>query len=737
MKRLFGKKKKAATTAPESPSSSNRPFQPVTSSSQTKSQQSLSVKPAYLNLQEFTLPPQAYSVFATARDEEIHLDRCRRCSNVFVHTFMEWTTKIIAGIPPPHHEYTAISYVWGDYILLPLKCTNCKTKFRIPMHSAYRFRRLMMMTANSGDTVWLDALSIDQEDDEEKAKVLAVMGDIYSRAKTVAVLFPEGDRDGFHLVYDLTQAATAINNNKLEFSQSGQDGHPDTRLQELSKVCADFYGMLDQLDLTLYRYTYWRRAWTFQEWALARNLSITWEGGMPLNLVPVKTTILHAATLTAVYAFSQGAYATIKMGFPQAAVPGKFETLRRLFPDEEAFNPPGMVDEKQLVFDMLMSSMSFGSALGLRAAKGRDLSRLADPEPVHELYDLRPGLPLSAEERFRHRLCMALHSFGMSKREARYEADLVNCWASMCNIRCRYNVHDSYAVALQEMLHSLRTNHGVQVFNFHVTTSGASGEVDTLFQEYARPHDQCNARGKFNDVPIFSGRADTAVHLRLAIEKPLVLPRLTGSGVQLRKIKGAAIEFVVPLTNKEEVLYHMSTAVSGTADQFVFGNVLSNISDVLEVASLDSLQRSSLVIVSIPLLSDSPDANAKYQELGGLVVWAVVPTIGLNGSFVARESLNGTLVLAGPGPDNAGDGRGNGQWAVLAYLTLTDHQSGTLLLPVDVHGLDCPCPADHGVGYMNLTLKSPVRRGVVNGALLDDRIIRGVVRFEPASCTAY
>ncbi|KAG9767723.1 hypothetical protein KCU88_g7409, partial [Aureobasidium melanogenum] len=586
----------------------------------------------------------------------------------------------------------------------------------------------MMMTANSGDTVWLDALSIDQEDDEEKAKVLAVMGDIYSRAKTVAVLFPEGDRDGFHLVYDLTQAATAINNNKLEFSQSGQDGHPDTRLQELSQVCSDFYGMLEQLDQTLYRYTYWRRAWTFQEWALARNLSITWEGGMPLNLAPVKTTILHAATLTAVYAFSQGAYATIKMGFPQAAVPGKFEPLRRLFPDEEAFNPPGMVDEKQLVFDMLMSSMSFGSALGLRAAKGRDLSRLADPEPVHELYDLRPGLPFSAEERFRHRLCMALHSFGMSKREARYEADLVNCWASMCNIRYRYNVHDSYAVALQKMLHSLRTNHGVQVFNFHVTTSGASGEVDTLFQEYARPHDQCNARGKFNDVPIFSGRADTAVHLRLAIEKPLALPRLTGSGVQLRKIKDAAVEFVVPLTNKKEVLYHMSTAVSGTADQFVFGNVLSNISDVLEAASLESMQRSSLVVVSIPL--NSPDARNK--DLGGLVVWAVVPTTDtlLHNCFVAREGLNGTLVLAGP------DGV-TGQLAVLAYLTLTDHQSGTLLLPVDVHGLDCPCPADHGVGYMNLTLKSPVRRGVVNGALLDDRIIRGVVRFEPGSWTAY
>lgn len=730
MKKLFGKEKKAPEGPGSLPSGPTPSFSPEPPQLGSKSPriEVLSVKPAYLNLKEFTLPARALPMFSTARDEEILLDRCRRCSDGFVHTFMNWTTKIIAGIPQTD-DYRAISYVWGDYIQLPMRCSHCGHGFHIPMQSAYKFRRLMMMTANSGDTVWLDALSIDQTSKEEKNKIIAVMGDIYSRAKTVAVLFPEADGDGFKIVYDLTQAATAINANKLEFSQPGQNGHPSPRLEELSKVCKEFYEMLGQFDQNLHKYLYWRRAWTFQEWALARNISITWEGGMPQNLEPVKTTILHAATLTSIYAFRQGAYAIIKVGFNQASVPGRFETVRRLFPDEQAFHSPGMIDEKEVSIDMMLPSMRFGSALGLRAAWGPDMSRLDMPQPIDEMYCLHPDLPESKDERFRHRLCMALYTFGISKREARYEADLVNCWASMCNIKYPYDVHDSYVVALQKVLHSLRTEHKVKVHNFLVNTAGASGEVDANFQEYACPHEQCNAglvKGKFSGIPIFTGRADTGVHLRLAIARPTTLPHLKGSGVELRKIKDASILSVVPLKDHDEVLYHMTRVVSGTADQFVFADVLHNVSEILQSTPPAQLNRSSLATVRIPL--DSPGANEIGKAMG-MVTWAVIPS-DLDDSicFVAREGLNGTLVLAAPGKSGL---------EVVAYLTLTDHQSGTLLISVDAHELSCKCRADHGKGHIEITLESPIRRGVVNSALVDDRVIRGSIRFETGSYTAY
>jgi hypothetical protein len=730
MKKLFGKKKKAPEGQGSSTSGTTSSFLSKSLRSGSKSSQIefLSVKPAYLNLEAFTLPARARPMLSTARDEEILLDRCRRCSDGFVHTFMDWTTKVIAGIPQTD-DYRAISYVWGDTIQLPMRCSHCGHSFHIPMQSAYKFRRLMLMTANSGDTVWLDALSIDQTSKEDKEKVIAVMGDIYSQAKTVAVLFPEEDGDGFSLMYDLTQAATAINANSLEFAQPGQDGHPRPRLEELSKVCKEFYDMLGQFNQNLHKYLYWRRAWTFQEWALARNISITWEGGMPQNLEQVKTSILHAATLTSIYAFMHGVYTIIEVGFNQASVPGRFEIVRRLFPDEQAFHPPGMIDEAEVNIDMMMPSMRFGSALGLRAVRGPDMSRLGMPQPIDEMFHLRPDLPESKDERFRHRLCMALHAFSISKREARYEADLVNCWASMCNIKYPYDVHDSYVVVLQKVLYSLRTEHKVKVYNFLVNTAGASGEVDTNFQDYACPHEQCNAglvKGKFSDIPIFTGRADTGVHLRLAIARPMTLPQLKGSGVELRKIKDASIVSVVPLKDHDEVLYHMAPIVSGTADQFVFADVLHNVSEILLSTPPAQLNRSSLAVVRIPL--DSPDAN-EIGKATGMAAWAIIPSdLDDSTCFVAREGLNGTLVLAALGQS----------WPeVVAYLTLTDHQSGTLLISVDAHELSCKCRADHGKGHMKITLKSPIRRGVVNSAVLGDRIIRGRIPFEKGSYTAY
>ncbi|KAH8656067.1 heterokaryon incompatibility protein-domain-containing protein [Tricladium varicosporioides] len=727
MRKFLGKKKKDSEDSGSSPSGSGS-SQPPQGGSSGAPGEVLSVKPAYLNLAEFTFPTRALSMFSNSRDEEIILDRCRWCSDGFTHTFMNWTTNIIAGIPQTD-DYRAISYVWGQTVQLPMRCSHCGHSFHIPMHSAYRFRRLMMMTANSGDSVWLDALSIDQTSPEDKARVIAVMGDIYSRAKTVAVLFPEADGEGFKIMYDLTQAANAINANKLEFSQPGQDGHPRPRLAELSKVCTEFYEMLGRFDQNLHKYLYWRRAWTFQEWALARNISITWEGGMPVNLEPVKTVILRAAITTSIYAFSQKEYAIIKMGLSGASVPGLFETVRRLFPDELAFHPLGTVDEKEISIDVMMPSMRFGSALGLRASRGPDMSRLANPLPIDQMFSLRPNLQESEEDRFRNRLSMALSTFGISKREAGFEADLISCWASMCNIKYEYKVHDSYVVALQKVLRSLRTDHKIKVYNFLVNTSGASGEVDANFQDYACLHEQCNAavvRGRFYGIPMFTGRADTGVHLRLAIARPTILPQLKGSGTELRKIKDASILFVVPLKNHDEVLFHMARCVSGTADGMVFTDVLRNISEILKGTSPEQLERSSLVVVSIPL--DSPDASSMSKAIG-MLTWAIIPCgLDAGSCFVAREGINGTLCLATSGKAGL---------EVVAYVTLTDHQSGTLLISVAAHELNCGCGADHSIGNIELTLKSPIRGGVVNSALLDDRLIRGNICFEGGTYVAY
>jgi hypothetical protein len=137
----------------------------------------------------------------------------------------------------------------------------------------------------------------------------------------------------------------------------------------------------------------------------------------------------------------------------------------------------------------------------------------------------------------------------------------------------------------------------------------------------------------------------------------------------------------------------------------MFADVLYNVSEILQSTPPAHLNRSLLARVRIPL--DSPDASEIGKAMG-MVTWAVIPS-DLDDSicFIAREGLNGTLVLAAPGKSGL---------EVLAYLTLTDHHSGTLLISVDVHELSCKCKADHGMGHIEITLKSPIRGGVVNSA---------------------
>jgi hypothetical protein len=59
----------------------------------------------------------------------------------------------------------------------------------VPQRQGDSFRR-MMEGARPGSTVWLDNLSINQEDHNDVATQLAVMGDIYRNAKYVSVFLP-------------------------------------------------------------------------------------------------------------------------------------------------------------------------------------------------------------------------------------------------------------------------------------------------------------------------------------------------------------------------------------------------------------------------------------------------------------------------------------------------------------------------------------------------------------------
>lgn len=642
-----------------------------------------------------------------APDEAIELSHCRACSDHFEYESEGHITRIIIGVPKSH-DYIAASYVWGKTKPLPLRCTGCNTTSHVPMESAAKFRHLAAQVRNLDCCIWIDALSIDQSDPKDIASQLAVMGDIYSSASSVAVSLPRMDGEAFVLLWRIYNLAATINRRKLEFSRNEETAGG----VDLSGVCQQFYRYIEEYEKKLHQWVYWSRAWTFQEWALASDISIAWEGfRLEPQMLALKSEILEAATLLAVYKLQQHQYATIKLGFSRGEVGSRFEAIRSLFPNERAFVAPDEVDEEQRNFDEIMPNMSFGNSLGLRLTFTGRRGMFERNPPIHEAYLLDVPLPEWGIERQLHRLSMMLNAFGSNERNARFEADLVACWASMCNIGYDYKKEDPFGVALQKVLKTLRKDIGVTIYNFLVNTKGASGEVDVAFLEYAKAHKQCNASNEraFHGTPIFTGRADTAVHFKNAIHQPRAKSSLKGDGVPLRKVKHSLIPTPTILTDTQAVVDAMFPAVSGASDDMMFYNVLYSVAGTLVKASKEELEKSVLVTPSFHI-----EAQGKA---GGLAAWAICPSdVPISDCFVSREGLNGTLVLAAHTKDS---------YEIVAYLTLTDQQSGTHLVKVDERG------------EIDMTFRTPLRGDILNSLMMGDRKITGKIELEEESFLAF
>ena len=70
------------------------------------------------------------------------------------------------------------------------------------MLSAQRFIYLMEL-GGGGNSIWLDAVSIDQSDPAEIAKVVKLMGSIYSNARCVSELIPSSDIPAFTCLHQI------------------------------------------------------------------------------------------------------------------------------------------------------------------------------------------------------------------------------------------------------------------------------------------------------------------------------------------------------------------------------------------------------------------------------------------------------------------------------------------------------------------------------------------------------
>jgi hypothetical protein len=267
----------------------------------------------------------------------------------------------------------------------------------------------------------------------------------------------------------------------------------------------------------------------------------------------------------AIYKLQTGQYAVVDTGLSRGDAPIKYETIRHLFPDQNAFVPPDAVDEDEVIFKRFMPGRGIRNALGLRRAlRGNDF-------PCYRAFNLDgPPLPPFSKRWFLERFSMAMHARGVTKREARFEADLVASWASMCNIAYDYDKNDSLAVALQKVLAAVRKNHAMTIYKFHANTRGSSGELDLNFLEYATSHRRQPDGEYLHGLSVLTGRADTATHLRIGLSQPRELLELRGSGVALRKVQYTSLSEAAKITD-HQLAFEVITSTSEGLPSVYFG----------------------------------------------------------------------------------------------------------------------------------------------------------------------
>lgn len=584
-----------------------------------------------------------------SQPDSITVETCRSCSKKY--TFLLQNDQIVTVMcgRPSNVTYKAVSYTWGQTSPLPLKCRKCSAIKHFPMRDASKLQNLLNLV-RGGSTIWLDALSIDQDDENDKKLQLMVMGDIYREAEIASVLLPEEDKEAYEMLKKLAIKSDEIvqEHNELGFlNDASLEGEMENAL---STLATDFLAIMEDWEANISRWKYWSRAWTFQEWAMAREIEISFENA-PNNegLKNIKNVVVMASTIVGQWKMRQTRIFDKFQGGLSAQLRirekcGRYlNIVRRHFPFKDFL----MADEEEST--EALRQMTYMSSMH-SAASGTFVHLQTRHERISSL---------------RQRLGLALNAMSPSHRVSMHPADRVACWASMCSIEYDYRAEDSFAIALHKVLTALRRK-GFKIYNFHVNTVG--GETDLKFLEYAAAQKQSNSASEANffGIPIFVGKTDTIQHINNLLEPTAVPGRLPSSfKVHLSLVDNAEVRICTSLSERRSVTEQFNDLVIGRADDIQTKNVIPMIEELFDKTSTGNLAAKSLVTVSITV----KDFQTSYPFQS----WAIIPSHIVQHSLrVARESLNGTLVLATVAS--------NGKAEIVVYLTMTHQRHGTYLI---------------------------------------------------------
>ena len=620
--------------------------------------------------------------------KSIQFTRCCSCAGTYEYSLGDLGSVCIWAGAPAGLEYVAISYVWGDVLDIAVGCAACYHVTVFPMESISKFQSIMML-AGPGATAWLDALSIDQSDPEDIASQFAVMGTIYKRASKVCVLLPKTDLIGYELLKTLSANAKQILSRPAPFVFNREDsdevGAENKQQQEddaalpvdvrgpnngpqqasalyregpsTSNLCQEFLTDLDKLVEHVPKLKYWQRAWTFQEWSLASETDVQVEASPASGkLCSVKSSVFSAASLLGQYALHNrvvGEDARIDYGRSRMDIRASFAIVKRLFPVEDCMLANDEMNTEELAFQSQFPSTGCDQLLGLRTT------------------------PRSNDDQKRARIQLMLDAFASSNRQARHEADLVACWASMCDLQYQYDKKDSLTQAVSKVIPALRKA-GAPVYEFIPRNMEPAlfGNGRPSFFAFGEAQQVSNAKVNvgFTGLPIFTGRSDAQVHFRALLHQNTHGFYADSSLEPLRPVEGVQFGKIVNLSEKADLTNVMRDTFYGKED--ILDALYADLSELIGEASKTlppSLARFyNFIQFKIRAISFSTGIA------GYIKAWALCPRVfPLEYLLVTRENINGVFVLTAKTRTGL---------TSVAYLTITDQRSGTHLLRSDERG---------------------------------------------------
>ncbi|VTT72411.1 unnamed protein product [Fusarium fujikuroi] len=184
-------------------------------------------------------------------DDEIRLLRLGAHANL--------SFKRVSLTDPARPSFVALSYVWGDLNdTLPLTVSGETIAATRNLHHVLD----CLFASGFGELLWIDALCIDQQNREERASQVAMMGDIYSRARYVlAFLSPQSEP--FNLGLDYIEATAR--DTMIHFDPSIS---PHLTVQGFN---ASDKPLQDSI-ISFFAAPWWTRVWTVQEFLLAKKV---------------------------------------------------------------------------------------------------------------------------------------------------------------------------------------------------------------------------------------------------------------------------------------------------------------------------------------------------------------------------------------------------------------------------------------------------------------------------------